>query len=98
MSVTYREIRSSGRSGRRERARLVQRSLYERPDPDGIRRHKVPYCARIDHTRGLLWVSQCGNDAIARVDMTTKKVIEYRLPTHIAFIWHLDVDQETGDV
>jgi len=60
--------------------------------------NSLPYCARIDHTRRLLWVSQCGTDAIARVDMTTMDVIEYRLPTHIAFLRHLDVDQETGDV
>jgi virginiamycin B lyase len=66
---------------------------YEFPTPNSL-----PYCARIDHTRGLVWVSQCGSNSIARVSMETKQIDEFPLPVEIAFIRHLDVDQKTGDV
>ena len=54
--------------------------------------------ARIDHTRGIVWISQPGNDAIASFDMATDKITEHPLPTRMAFIRHLDVDQDTGAV
>ncbi len=60
--------------------------------------NSLPYCARIDHARGRVWVSQCANDAIACIDARSGKIVEYALTTPDAFIRHLDVDQESGDV
>jgi streptogramin lyase len=60
--------------------------------------NSLPYCARIDHERGVVWVSQCANDAIARIDMETKEIVECALTTPVAFIRHLDVDETSGDV
>jgi virginiamycin B lyase len=61
-------------------------------------RDSLPYCARIDHTRGAVWVSQCANDTIARIDLKSKEIVEFALLTPVAFIRHIDVDQKTGDV
>jgi streptogramin lyase len=66
---------------------------YDFPTKDSL-----PYCARIDHVRGLVWVSQCANDAIARIDPRTMEIVEYALPTPVAFIRHLAIDQKSGDV
>jgi virginiamycin B lyase len=61
-------------------------------------RDSLPYCARVDHRRGVVWISQCGADAIARFDTRTKTFAEFELPTRNAFIRHLDIDAETGEV
>jgi streptogramin lyase len=45
-----------------------------------------------------VWVSQCGADAIARFDPATGDMMEFKLPTRNAFIRHMDVDPETGEV
>lgn len=66
---------------------------FDCPTPNSL-----PYCARIDHDRGLVWISQTGNDAIARFDIESEEFVEYRLPTRIAFVRHLDIDPRSGHV
>ena len=72
---------------------LEEFTEYNCPTPNSM-----PYCARIDHDRGLVWVSQTGSDAIARFDIEREEFVEYRLPTRIAFIRHIDIDRRTGQV
>ena len=43
-------------------------------------------------------ISQCANDAIARFDPSREEFVGFRLPTRVAFIRHLDIDPQTGDV
>ena len=61
-------------------------------------RDSLPYCARVDGTRGWVWISLCAADAIARFDPRTRRFEVFDLPTRDAFIRHLDVDPETGAV
>jgi virginiamycin B lyase len=61
-------------------------------------RDSLPYCARVDRTRGWVWISLCAADAIARFDPKSKQVELFELPTRDAFIRHLDVDSATGEV
>jgi streptogramin lyase len=52
----------------------------------------------VNPSTGVVWISQCANDAIARFDPSREEFVEFRLPTRVAFIRHLDIDPLTGDV
>ncbi len=43
-------------------------------------------------------MSQPGNDGIASFDIAREEFVEYRFPSHIAFIRHLDIDPGSGQV
>lgn len=48
--------------------------------------------------RGWVWVAAAAGDLVARFDMATETFTEYRLPTPLAMIRHMAVDETTGDV
>jgi streptogramin lyase len=58
----------------------------------------LPYVARVDSGRNVVWLGTAAGNLVARFDMRANEWIEIPLPTHAALVRHLAVDARTGDV
>lgn len=66
---------------------------YELPIPDAL-----PYVARIDPVRNLVWIGTGSADAALSFDLATKRFTVFPLPTKGALVRHLSIDPKTHDL
>jgi len=66
---------------------------YELPIPDAL-----PYVARVDPARNVVWLGTGAADAALSFDLTTKRFTVYPLPSQGALVRHLSIDPKTHDL
>jgi streptogramin lyase len=79
--------------------------LVELDPSDGrMQRHQVPdrdalpYVARVDDARNVVWLGSGASDAVYRFDRAARTFETIPLPSRGALVRHLDVDARTGDL
>jgi streptogramin lyase len=68
-------------------------SEYELPIPDAL-----PYVARMDPARNIVWIGSGSADVALSFDLTTRQFTVFPLPSKGALVRHLSIDPKTHDL
>jgi streptogramin lyase len=61
-------------------------------------RDAVPYVARVDERRNVIWIGTSANSVVFRFDRRTSRFNTYDLPSRGAMVRHMVVDPRSGDL